>query len=141
MTRSAHATATVLPSPRVRPREERARGGGRRASAAPVPRARSAFWLSTRLLVFLVCLALLGVGRVTLTFAVVQKNLQTDSVVREYRQLGVQNAQLEEQAAGLSSSLSVRSIAVKRYHLVVPARVEYVTVRTADSRKSAAQRP
>lgn len=93
------------------------------------------------LLAFIVCLFALGVGRVTLSFAVVQKNLQTDSVVSQSRGLAVENAKLEEQAAGMSSSLALRSIAVKRYHLEVPGRVEYVTVSAAAARKAGVVRP
>jgi cell division protein FtsL len=73
---------------------------------------------------------------VTLSFAVVQKNLQTDAVVHEYRQLDAQNARLAEEAAGLSSSLKVRSIGVKKYHLVVPSSVQYVTAKSASGAKA-----
>ena len=56
--------------------------GRRAARAAPRRRAQS---LPARLLVFVVLLAVLAVGRVALSFAVVQKNLQTDAVARQYR--------------------------------------------------------
>jgi cell division protein FtsL len=75
--------------------------------------------------------SLLAAGRVTLSFAVVQKNLETEVVVREYRRLDGQNARLSDEVAGLSSSLRVRRIAVKRYGLVTPGAVEYVTARRA----------
>ena len=140
MARAANAQATVLPAPRVPRRDVRPRAEGRR-SAAPAKRARFAFNLPLPLLAFVICLAVLGVGRVTLSFAVVQKNLQTDAVVREYRQLAVQNAQLKEEAASLSSSLALRNIAMKRYHLVVPSRAEYVTVPPAAARKVGVGKP
>ena len=140
MARSAQAQATVLPAPRGP-----LRGAPRRAEAhrvaAPAKRARFAFNLPIPLLAFVICLAVLGVGRVTLSFAVVQKNLQTDAVVRESRQLAVQNAQLKEEAASLSSSLALRNIAMKRYHLELPSRVEFVTVPPAAVRKVGVEKP
>ena len=140
MARSAHAQATVLPAPRVPLRDAPKRAEGRRV-ASPAKRARLAFNLPVPLLAFVICLAVLGVGRVTLSFAVVQKNLQTDAVVRESRQLAVQNAQLQEAAASLSSSLALRNVAVQRYHLVVPSRVEYVTVPPGAARKVGVEKP
>jgi cell division protein FtsB len=151
MARSAHAhahrEAAVLPSPRVPvaapARRPSARGSERsRATTASAPRAHSrrVSRLPARLVVFVACLSVLAVGRVTLSFAVVQKNIQTDAVVREYRGLDAENAQLAEQAAGLSSSLAVHDIAVRRYHLAVPARVEYVTVPARALNKLGAQR-
>ncbi len=53
-------------------------------------------------------------GRVALSFAVVQKNLQTDAIARQYRVVDAQNQQLAETAAGLSSALAVRNVAVKQ---------------------------
>ena len=140
MARSANAQASVLPAPRVPVRGAPRRAEGRRV-AAPAKRARLAFNLPMPLLAFVVCLAALGVGRVTLSFAVVQKNLQTDTVVRESRQLAVQNAQLKEEAASLSSSLALRNIDMKRYHLVVPSRAEYVTVPPVAARKVGVGKP
>lgn len=138
MARTAHAQASVMPAPRAPLRDVAGRAEGRRA-AAPAARRRAAFNLPVPLLTFVVCLALLGVGRVTLSFAVVQKNLQTDSVVRESRQLAVQNAQLKEDAASLSPALY--NLATKRYHLVESSRVEYVTVPLAAARKTEVARP
>ena len=140
MARSAGAQATALPASRVPVHGAPRRAEGRRP-AAPARRARFAFNLPVPLLAFVVCLAVLGVGRITLSFAVVQKNLQTDVVVRETRQLAVQNAQLKEEAASLSSSLALRNIAMKRYHLVVPSRAEYVTVPPAAARKVGVGKP
>jgi len=80
------------------------------------------------LLVFGVLLALLAVGRVALSFAVVQKNLQTDTVTRQYRALDAQNQQLAETAAGLTSALAVRNVAVKKYHLIVSPSAQFITV-------------
>ncbi len=73
-------------------------------------------------------LALLAVGRVTLSFAVVQKNLQTDAVTRQYRALDAENQRLAETAAGLSSALTVRNLAVNKYHLTVSPTVQFITI-------------
>jgi hypothetical protein len=135
MPRAAGSQAAALPAPaRQKPRGQ-ARGT---ASAAPRvrPRTHARVKLPFRLIAFVVCLALLAVGRVTLSFAVVQKNLQTDAVVREYRQYDAANARLAEDAAGMSSSLKVHSIAVNKYKLVVPATVEYITLSAGDVKKA-----
>jgi hypothetical protein len=143
----AHAEARAFPVPAAPARETRrpaVRDGQRPGPvrAAPAPRAgsRRLSRLPARVLVFVACLALLAAGRVTLSFAVVQKNIQTDAVVRQYRDLEAQNAQLTEQVAGLSSSFSVRNIAVRRYHLAVPERVEYVTVPARAAKRLEARR-
>jgi len=39
------------------------------------------------------------------------------------------NQQLAETAAGLSSALAVRNVAVKKYHLIVSPWVQFITVR------------
>ena len=65
---------------------------------SPRPRRRS---LPVRLLVFGMLLAMLAAGRVALSFAVVQKNLQTDAVARRFRVLDAQNQQL----AGLPETI------------------------------------
>lgn len=99
----------------------------RRPAAAPRPRRRLQA-LPTRLVVFGILLAVLAVGRVTLSFAVVQKNLQTDAVARQFHVVQAQNQQLAETAATLSSALAVRNTAVTRYHLIVPPDVMFITV-------------
>ena len=77
----------------------------RSTAAAPRPRRRLQA-LPARLVVFGVLLAVLAVGRVTLSFAVVQKNLQTDAVARQLHVVQAQNQQLAETAATLSSALA-----------------------------------
>ena len=75
--------------------------------------------------VFVGCLTVLAVGRVALSFAVVQKTLQTDAIVREERQISDKNAQLQEQVAQLSSTPRIRHIAETQLGLVdadAPAR-------------------
>ncbi len=104
---------------------EEARPAVRRA---PRPRTRSHSKLTSRVIVFSVCLALLAVGRVTLSFAVVQKSLQTGDVVRVERQLAAANAQLAEQAAQLAANSSILRTATKQLHLVPMTNVQYLTV-------------
>jgi hypothetical protein len=60
--------------------------------------------------------------------------------VREYRRLDTQNQQLAEKAAGLASSLKVRNLAVKRYHLVLPSNVQWVTAHPARGGSTTARR-
>ena len=59
-------------------------------------------------IIFVGCLTVLAVGRVALSFAVVQKSLQTDAIVREERRVSDQNAELREKvaAAGLARRAS-----------------------------------
>jgi cell division protein FtsB len=68
--------------------------------------------------VFVGCLTLLAVGRVALSFAVVQKTLQTDAIVREQGHVSDKNAQLREQVAQLSSTPRIRHIAETQLGLV-----------------------
>jgi len=126
---AAGASARSLPAPARRETERRLVDAPQRrpaaAALAPRPRRHS---LPARLLVFGMLLAVLAVGRVALSFAVVQKNLQTDAVARQYRALDAQNQQLAETAAGLSSALAVRNVAVKKYHLIVSPSAQFITV-------------
>jgi cell division protein FtsB len=98
-----------------------------RPASAPRPRRRLQA-LPARVIVFGVLLAVLAAGRVALSFAVVQKNLQTDAVARQFHEVQAQNQQLAETAATLSSALAVRNAAVIRYHLIVPPDVVFITV-------------
>ena len=135
----AASAARPLPAPR-RHEDEEGRGAPQRrpgAARAPRPRLKA---LPVRLLVFGILLAVLAVGRVTLSFAVVQKNLQTDAVVRQYRQVDAQNQRLAEKAAGLSSALAVRNTAITKYHLVVSPSVQFVTAHPARSKTAAKRR-
>lgn len=127
---AAGASARPLPAPARRETERRLVDAPQRRPAgasAPAPRTRG-HSLPARLLVFGMLLAVLAVGRVALSFAVVQKNLQTDAVARQYRALDAQNQQLAETAAGLSSALAVRNVAVKKYHLIVSPSAQFITV-------------
>ena len=57
-------------------------------------------------MIFVACLTVLAVGRVALSFAVVQKTLQTGAIVREERRISEQNGELREEVARLSSTLA-----------------------------------
>jgi cell division protein FtsL len=70
------------------------------------------------LIAFAVAVALLAVGRVTLSFAVVQKNMDTEALVREQRALAAENARLQDQLAGLMATPRLRELAITRYGLV-----------------------
>ena len=78
-------------------------------------------------MLFAVCLALLAVGRVTLSFAVVQKNLQTEAIVSQQRSVAADNAKLEQEIARLSASPRIRQLAMERYGLVPAQGVVYLT--------------
>jgi len=108
--------------PRQAPRPDVARAP--RPRGRPQARAR----LPRRLIAFGVCLALLSVGRVTLSFAVVQKSLQTDAAVRAQGQLASENESLSEDVARLSSSIRIHNVAVNRLGLVAAKNVQYLTV-------------
>lgn len=75
--------------------------------------------------IFVACLTVLAVGRVALSFAVVQKTLQTDAVVREERRLSDKNAHLREEVAELASTVRIRSIAEKKLGLVNATHIAY----------------
>jgi cell division protein FtsL len=85
-------------------------------------RRRPAVWL----VAFAVCVALLAVGRVTLSFAVVQKNMETEALVREQRALRSENARLQEQLAGLMATPRLRELAIERFGLVPAQNVIYL---------------
>lgn len=84
--------------------------------------------LPWRLIVLLACVALLGVGRVTLSFAVIQKSLQTGKVVREQGRLASENESLSAGVAHLSSSIRIHNVALNRLGLVAAKNVQYLTV-------------
>lgn len=105
------------------------------------PAARSVrAYLPRHLFIFIVLLALLGAGRVTLSFAVVQKSLQTGAVVRQERLLNAQSAQLSEQIAALSATGRVRNVAIKTLHLVPATNVHYLAVRHKPAKPGATRR-
>jgi cell division protein FtsL len=106
---------------------EDARPAVRRAPR-PRTRTRARSKVTGRLIAFTICLALLAVGRVSLSFAVVQKSLQTGDIVRVERQLAADNAQLAGQAAQLSANTTIMRTATKQLHLVPMTNVQYLTV-------------
>ena len=76
--------------------------------------------------VFVACLTVLAVGRVALSFAVVQKTLQTDAVVHEERRVSAQNDELKEEVARLSSTVRIRHIAEADLGLVDATHLLYL---------------
>ncbi len=137
MAGAAHART----APRTRPRDEAlpvrpapVRRPMRRAR--PVVRAR----LTRLFFVFVICLTVLAVGRVALSFAVVQKSLQTDAVKVEQRRLTTENADLQAQVTQLSSGSRVRQIAEHQLGLVPAERPLYLTVPKAAVVKASGQR-
>ncbi len=112
----------------VEPRTVRPRPVPRRADqASSAARARA-----VRLFfVFVGCLAVLAVGRVALSFAVVQKSLQTDAVQIEQRRLEAENADLAAEVTRLGSSARIRSVAQGQLGLVPAERPVYLTVKAA----------
>ena len=77
-------------------------------------------------IVFVACLTVLAVGRVALSFAVVQKTLQTAAVVHEQRRVTDKNDRLQEEVARLSSTVRIRHIAELDLGLVDAAHVTYL---------------
>jgi cell division protein FtsL len=84
--------------------------------------------------VFVVCLAALGVGRVALSFAVVQKSLQTDAVKIEQRRFEAENADLAAAVTRLSSTTRIRAIAESQLGLIPAQRPVYLRVKAAGTR-------
>jgi cell division protein FtsL len=130
----ARAAAARRPAPRhedeprvVRPRRS-APAADRQAEAARARAVRLFF-------VAVVCLAVLGVGRVALSFAVVQKSLQTDAVRVEERRLVAENADLAAEVTRLGSTTRIRWIAESRLGLVPAERPVYLSVE-ADAAKA-----
>jgi cell division protein FtsL len=115
---AAHARrAAVAPRRQEQPERVPARPAARRAPQAR-RRAAQRARLTRLFVVFVVCLTVLAVGRVSLSFAVVQKTLQTEAVVREERALSAENAQLGEKLAQMSSSGRISHIARTQLGLV-----------------------
>ncbi len=77
---------------------------------------------------FVCCLTLLAVGRVALSFAVVQKTIETDAIAREQRAVTAENAQLAEDLAQLGSTVRIRHIAENQLGLVDADHVRYLRV-------------
>ena len=122
MAGAAHARATA---PRY---EEDARPEAPRyAYRAPHTRRKAAkrSRVMRTFIVFIGCLTLLAVGRVALSFAVVQKTLQTDAIVLQERQITDKNAQLRERVAQLSSTPRIQHIAETQLGLVNATHFSY----------------
>ena len=110
MASAAHARSTA-PAPR---REQEARPEAPAyAYRAPATRRRAAqrSRLMRTFIIFVGCLTVLAVGRVALSFAVVQKSLQTEAIVREERRVSDKNGELREKVAQLSSAVRIEHIA------------------------------
>ena len=117
--------ATPAPAHRVPPQVRPARAPQARLRAAQRARFMRVF------VVFVVCLTALAVGRVSLSFAVVQKSLRIDAVVRQQKALAAENAQLSELIAQASSSVRIRNVARHRLGLVDATHVTYLRAKAA----------
>jgi cell division protein FtsL len=123
----ARTAAASRPAPRVddAPRVVRPRpAGARRTTTELAVHARAVRWF----FVFVVCFAVLAVGRVALSFAVVQKSLQTDTVQTQARAVEAANADLQAEVTRLGSSARIRTIAQSQLGLVQADRPIYLTV-------------
>jgi cell division protein FtsB len=100
----------------------------RAAYRAPRTRRRAAqrSRLTRAFVIFVACLTVLAVGRVALSFAVVQKSLQTDALVRQERKLSDENDRLQEQVAQASSTVNIRRQAETQLGLVDATHVIYL---------------
>ena len=90
------------------------------AYRAPRTRRRAAqrSRLTRAFVIFVACLTVLAVGRVALSFAVVQKSLQTEAVVHEARRVAALNDKRQEEVAQLASTVRIRHIAESELGLV-----------------------
>ncbi|MFA4966336.1 MAG: hypothetical protein WC709_12000 [Thermoleophilia bacterium] len=126
-------------------RQDSQRSAPQRAAAWRAPQARLRAARHRRLtrvfIVFAVCLSVLAVGRVSLSFALVQKSLQTGAVVREERRLSAENAQLSEDLAQLASTVRIRSIAENRLGLVDATHVTYLRAARGERLAPVAETP
>ncbi|MBN2205170.1 MAG: hypothetical protein JW767_09135 [Thermoleophilia bacterium] len=129
MAASAQARASAAPA---RSRTGAAPAPRPSSSPAPARAPRSRPATHTRAVrlftVFLIALTTLAVGRIALSFAVVQKTMATEVVATEQRRVVAENAQLAADATRLSSMTRVRSIALRRLGLVPSSGVVYLSV-------------
>ena len=132
--------AAEAPRRQEPPERTQARPAARRA---PQARARAAqrARLTRVFVIFVICLTVLAVGRVALSFAVVQKTVQTAAVVREERALSSENAQLAETLAQLGSTVRIRHIAETQLGLVDADHVQYLKVAKGARLAKVALRP
>jgi cell division protein FtsL len=129
MAASAQARASAAPARRragaaAAPRPSSSPAPARAPRSRPATHARAARLLT----VFLIALTVLAVGRIALSFAVVQKTMATEVVATEQRRLVAENAQLAADVTRLSSMTRVRSIALSRLGLVPSTGVVYLSV-------------
>ena len=134
--------AAAAPRRQEQPERVQARPAARRAPQAR-RRAAQRARLTRVFVIFVVCLTVLAVGRVSLSFAVVQKTLQTEAVVREERALSAENAQLAEKLAQMGSTVRIRHIAETQLGLVDADydHVQYLRVTKGAHLAKVAQRP
>ena len=125
------------------PRRQEQPEGASAARRAPQARRRAAqrARLTRVFVIFVICLTALAVGRVSLSFAVVQKTLQTEAVVREERALSAENERLVEKLARMSSTVSIRRIAETQLGLIDADHVQYLRVAKGARLAKVAQRP
>lgn len=100
----------------------------RQQSVSIAPPAVSRGRLMRSFIIFVACLAVLAVGRVAISFAVVQKTVATENVAREERRVSAENGQLAEKLAELGSTVRIRGIAESKLGLVDAEDVQYLTV-------------
>ena len=132
--------AAAAPRRQEQPERPQARPAARRAPQARARAAQRAH-LTRVFVVFVICLTVLAAGRVSLSFAVVQKTLQTAAVVREERALSSENAQLAEKLAQLGSTVRIRHLAETQLGLVDADHVEYLKVAKGGRLAKVALRP
>ena len=122
---TAAQSARRAPAPRYE--EETRREAPSYAYRAPHTRRKAAqrSRFMRTFIIFVGCLTVLAVGRVALSFAVVQKSLQTEAIVRQERQVSDKNAQLREQVAQLSSVPRIQHIAETQLGLVKATHFSY----------------
>ena len=132
--------AVAVPRPGEQTERRPPRPAVRRAPQAR-RRAAQRARLTRAFVVFIACLTVLAVGRVALSFAVVQKSLQTDAIVRQERNVSAANAQLAETVAQLASTVRIRHLAQTQLGLVDPTHVQYLTVASGRTPVKVAERP
>jgi cell division protein FtsL len=132
--------AAAAPRRQEQPESTQARPAARRATQSRARAAQRAR-LTRVFVIFVICLTVLAVGRVSLSFAVVQKTLQTEAVVREERALNAENARLVEKLAQMGSTVRIRHIAETQLGLVDADHVQYLRVAKGARLAKVAQRP
>jgi cell division protein FtsL len=132
--------AAAAPRRQEQPERVQARPVARRAPQAR-RRAAQRARLPRVFVIFVICLTVLAVGRVSLSFAVVQKTLQTETVVRQERALSAENAQLAETLAQMGSTVRIRHIAETQLGLVDADHVQYLRVAKGARIAKVVQRP